>query len=108
MSNPTGFVAAGSAGLDRAVERLIKTRVMLWVLLGLMLLSAVQTFSLHMRWTGWVELLGLGVAALLLLNYGDALAKLRLLRNQQNLERTSSAHALVWAAMAVSAVWQLL
>lgn len=109
MPPTTDPVSAGSAKLDRAVERLARTRVVLWVLMGLMTLSALRSiFSSHMRWTDWISLAGLVVGLILLLGYGDALAKFRALRNQHNLERVTMTHALVWVAVAISSVWQLL
>jgi hypothetical protein len=109
MTRTTGSVSAGSVGLDHAVERLSKTRPVLWVVMGLMIISAFRSISFrHLGMTDWSALLGLIVALLLLLAYGDALTQLRTLRNQRNLERATMTHALVWAAMAVSAVWQLL
>ena len=105
----TGSVPASSVGLDRAVERLSKTRPVLWVLMVLMSISAFRSISFRqLGMTDWSALAGLLVALLLLLAYGDALAQLRTLRNQRNLERAVSTHAWVWAAMAISAVWQLL
>ena len=108
MASPTGSLSA-SAGLDRAVERLARTRVVLWVVMGLMILSAFRSISFrHLGATDWSTLAAVIVGLFLLLNYGDALAKLRALRNQRNLERATISHAVVWAAMAVSALWGLL
>jgi hypothetical protein len=96
-------------GLDQAVASLIRSRVVLWAILVLEGIALLRSWHLtRMGWQGFATLAAMVVSLLLLLAYGDAIARFRVLRNQNNLERLTRSHALIWATLAATTVLQLL
>jgi hypothetical protein len=81
----------------------------LWAILVMQGIVLVRSWHLtRMGWQGFVILGAMVLSLLLLLAYGDAIARFRVLRNQNNLERLAKSHALIWATLAAVTLLQLL